>query len=365
MNKQIDGKDYTLHLGDCLKNIKKLDDNSVALIIGDLPYFRVKSDDWDNQWQAVDDYLKWVEALCSEWHRVLMHNGSLYVFATPHLSARVEVVMSQTFNILNHITWVKDEGWHKKAKPETLRSYFPATERIIFAEIPGTDGVTVGEMAYMREIGKERDFLFEPIRQYLSGERDRAGLTTRQIAVEYQKKTGSRTVTGMAGHWFELSQWSLPTEENYNWLRETFRALTGSGDFLKKEYEALKKEYEALRRPFNTTTDLPYTDVWTYSTVQPYNGKHPCEKPLQMMIDIITISSRPGDCVLDCVMGSGVSGEAAAMMGRSYIGMDITPMWFYAASERISSAYKKFTGTPYSQEKVIVNNTATTQLPLL
>ena len=42
-----------------------------------------------------------------------------------------------------------------------------------------------------------------PIRAYLAAERDRAGFTTRRVAEAFQVKSSSRTVTGMAGHWFE------------------------------------------------------------------------------------------------------------------------------------------------------------------
>jgi adenine-specific DNA-methyltransferase len=116
-----------------------------------------------------------------------------------------------------------------------------------------------------------RGFVFEPIRAYLDSERDKAGFTIREVAENFQRKTGSRTVTGMAGHWFTSVQWVLPTEENYLWLRNLFGV-----ESLRLEYESLRLEYESLRRPFNVTADVPYTDVWTFPTVQQKSWESPC-----------------------------------------------------------------------------------------
>ncbi|UZQ07861.1 DNA methyltransferase [Escherichia coli] len=50
----------------------------------------------------------------------------------------------------------------------------------------------------------------------------------------------------------------------------------------------------SLRRYFGVTAQVPYTDVWTHKPVQYYPGKHPCEKPAEMLQQIISASSRPG-----------------------------------------------------------------------
>ncbi|MCX2959844.1 MAG: site-specific DNA-methyltransferase, partial [Serratia symbiotica] len=74
---------------------------------------------------------------------------------------------------------------------------------------------------------------------------------------------------------------------------------------LSHEYRDLCLKFESLRRPFSVSIDVPYTDVWTYKPVHFYPGKHPCEKPTDMLKDIINASSRPGDLVADFFMGSG------------------------------------------------------------
>ena len=319
--------------GDCLELMRALPDRSVDLIATDPPYYKVKGEAWDRQWDTPSAFLAWFDLLAEQWQRILRPNGSLYTFASPQMGARVEVLLRERFNVLNNITWRKEQGRHKAACKEDLRSFFPASERIIFAEHKGADNMAKGEAGYAAKCNELRGFVFEPLRAYLASERDRAGFTTRKVAEAFQRKSGSRTVTGMAGHWFEAQQWALPTAANYAWLRDLF----GAGS-LPREYEDLRREYEDLRRPFSVTADVPYTDVWTYPTVSTRKGKHPCEKPLAMMEDIIRASSRPGAIVLDPFMGSGVTGEAAVRLGREFIGMEAGAEYFASACARIYAA---------------------------
>jgi adenine-specific DNA-methyltransferase len=286
-----------------------LADNSVDLIATDPPYYKVKGEQWDRQWSTAEGFLSWLDLVLTELHRLLKPNGSLYMFASPQMASRVEVLISQRFNVLNHITWQKPPYSTKAemSKKSDLRAYFPSSERVIFAE-----------------------HKTEHARAYLDGERKRAGLETSDIAKAYQKKTGTRTVTGMARHWFYPAQWELPTEDNYEWLRYTMSALNHGGRYL-------ERDYKDIARPFNVSADVPYTDVWTFKTVNAYPGKHPTEKPLAMMRHIIAASSREGATVLDCFMGGGTTGKAAQELGRNFIGIEKDAKYFAQAQRRIEN----------------------------
>ena len=313
--------------GDCLTEMAKLPARSVDLILTDPPYFKVKSDAWDRQWEKPAEFLKWLDAIASEWQRILKPNGSLYCFASPQMSARVECQIMERFRVINHIVWSKPSGIHKRQCKEELRSFFPSTERIIFAEHYGADNMAKGEAGYMAKCDELRGFLFEPLRSYLVAERDRAGHTTKTICEALKCTTAS--------HYFSKSQWALPTEKHYQSMRELFNR-SGSFEYLRKDYEDLRKDYEDLRRPFSVSASVPYTDVWTFETVQGYKGKHPCEKPQKLLRHIIEASSRPGDVVLDCFLGSGSTGIACRELGRKFIGIELDPEYFRKASEAIN-----------------------------
>ena len=78
-----------------------------------------------------------------------------------------------------------------------------------------------------------------------------------------------------------------------------------------------------MRRPFAVSVDVPYTDVWQFAPVAYYPGKHPCEKPQDLMRHTIQSSSREGQVVADFFMGSGATGKAAVSLGRQFIGVEL------------------------------------------
>jgi site-specific DNA-methyltransferase (adenine-specific) len=312
---------WTIHDGDCLHVMRGMADNSVDAIVTDPPYFKVKGDAWDRQWDKPTQFLAWLDTIAEQWQRLLKPNGSLYCFASPRMAARVECQMAERFNVLNRICWAKgggnakSGGWWAQQSKETMRTFFPESEYIV-----------KGEAGYVNKCDELRGFVFEPLRAYLDSERQRACVTPRQVN-EYTK-------TQMAGHWFTRVQWALPTATHYSAIRDLFDSTGGQYlrreyedlrreyEDLRREYEDLRREYEDLRRPFSVTADVPYTDVWTFPTVQHYKGKHPCEKPLAMMEHIIRASTRPGAVVLDCFAGSGATGEACISLGREFVGIE-------------------------------------------
>jgi adenine-specific DNA-methyltransferase len=348
-----DGRMRLIH-GDCMDLMATLPDSSINAIITDPPYFKVVDDTWDHAWDSRKEFLQWLAGIADEWKRVLISNGSLWCFAYPDVSAHIEVMLSERFNVLNEIVWKKNTGRWQKACKEDQRSYFPQTERIVFAEHYGADNWAKGETGYVAKCDELRGFVFEPLRAYLAGERDRSGWTTRRVAEAFQKRTGSRTVTGMAGHWFEQVQWTLPTQANYEWLRELFNRngreylrkeyeeLRKEYEELRKEYEELRKEYEELRRPFDCSQYKYTTDVWEYSA-EPAdaNGRHPCQKPLALMGQIVGSSTRRDDLILDCFVGSGSTAVAAYQAGRRFIGAELDADYFNAAVARIEKAMQQ------------------------
>lgn len=328
-----------------MEGMKKMPDHCVDLILTDPPYKGVKTEAWDNQWKSDEAYLDWLRDLAVEWKRILKPNGSVYVFASPQMRAKVEIVIGETFKTLNTITWLKGKqggsGLWSKCCKEQLRQYFPRTEAIIFAE--SDDG-------YSRNCGRLKSQVLEPLRAYLDGERKRAGVSTTAIsnwfaAHGYPKHSVAR-------HAFSRSQFALPNRENYERLQRCLRelssdpevsgrsyeALSQDYEVLKRDYASLKKEFDELRRYFRVTKEVPYTDVWEFSPVQYYEGKHPCEKPLEMIKHIVAASSRPGDVVFDPFAGSATTLVASIELGRRAIGFELGADYLPHATARIKAA---------------------------
>ena len=66
--------------------------------------------------------------------------------------------------------------------------------------------------------------------------------------------------------------------------------------------------------------------------------KHPTEKPIWLMERYVANSSQHQDTILDPFMGSGTTGVACIKRGRKFIGIEIDPVHFDAACQRIETA---------------------------
>lgn len=84
------------------------------------------------------------------------------------------------------------------------------------------------------------------------------------------------------------------------------------------------------------------------------DNPHPCAFPLEIASRPIGSSCPPGGIVLDPFSGSGTTAVAAKMLGRKFIGIDISPEYCEIARARLQSVD---TGVPVKESK-------TGQLPL-
>ncbi len=65
--------------------------------------------------------------------------------------------------------------------------------------------------------------------------------------------------------------------------------------------------------------------VWSINTPRPGEkrfGKHPTQKPIDLLRRIVLASTKRGDLIVDPFTGSSTTGIAAYMYGRKYIGVD-------------------------------------------
>lgn len=63
---------------------------------------------------------------------------------------------------------------------------------------------------------------------------------------------------------------------------------------------------------------------------------HPTTKPLPLMRELVTLFSNPGELVLDPFAGSGSTGVACSMLGRRFLGWELSPDYHAIASRRLA-----------------------------
>lgn len=299
--------------GNSLDLIRLIPDKSISLILTDPPYHATKKKNiyGDTHFEKDQHYLEWMKEYSKEWRRILKPNGSFFCYCDSSMSARLEVLFSEDFNILSHIVWTKPnepgfDGWKGKMKKESLRQWYPHSERIIFAE-PAIDG-----NLHRSSFG-----------EFLRENRLKCGLSGHQLT----ELTGAY---GKVNHGGAVSNWeagrNTPSREQYEKICKAF-LNTGKIDFM--------PPYEDVIRPFIMDGSKEFTDIWTFPSVRPYKGKHPAEKPLDMLQHAIEATTYPDDIVLDCFAGSGSTAMAAASLGRKSISIEIEEKWIEAISTRM------------------------------
>lgn len=83
--------------------------------------------------------------------------------------------------------------------------------------------------------------------------------------------------------------------------------------------------------------DKQMTDVWHLPAVARWEkscGKHPTQKPLELLARLIIASTHPGDWILDPFNGSGTTGIAANLLKRKFLGIDICKEYLELSKSR-------------------------------
>lgn len=64
---------------------------------------------------------------------------------------------------------------------------------------------------------------------------------------------------------------------------------------------------------------------------------HPSQKPLELISNLLLMSTDEGDTVLDPFVGSGTTAVAAAAQGRRFIGIELSPAYVEMAKNRLEA----------------------------
>lgn len=273
------------------------------------------------------------------WRDWLADNGSLYIWGNPPDLWRLWYLGGldrEELTVRNEIVW--DKGSVFGMRSAGAHSFPPATERCLFL------------MRGQQFLGNQNigDYWegYEPLRAWLEAERDRAGMTNRDV--------NSLTNTQMAGHWFSKSQFAPISKMHYETLRAAAagRAFTERyDDLFARMFPAIREggnEYrrslsESLResRSFFDNTHDTMTDVWQFPrAVGDERFGHATPKPVAMVIRALKSSSETNDVIGVPFSGTGPEFIAGEQTGRACAGMELDPGYCQVIIDR----WEAFTG---------------------
>ncbi len=87
------------------------------------------------------------------------------------------------------------------------------------------------------------------------------------------------------------------------------------------------------------TFDESFWSVMPPKSAEKIYGKHPTQKPIQLLDRIVLASSKKGDIILDPFNGSGTTGIAAYREGRKYIGIELDEEYLKVSIKRLKDEF--------------------------
>lgn len=287
-----------IYCGDCTQLIKEIDNNSIDLILSDIPY-GISVENWDvlhnntnsallgtspaqiqagkifqkrgkplNGWSEADkkipmEYYNWVCSWVNEWLRVIKPGGSVFVFAGRRLAHRCICAFEDAgFIYKDMIGWDKQKAAHRA---QHISCVFDRRQDYVTSE--KWEGWKVGNLRPV----------FEPILWFMKPYK--IGGTLADNVIEY-----------------EVGAYNEKILEKYN----------------------------------QKTNNLFFIE-----SKDSDKGLHPTQKPLKLMELLIELTTTKKQIVLDPFAGSATTLVASYNLDRHFIGFEKSKEYFDIAKQRI------------------------------
>lgn len=320
--------------GDCMELLPNIPDNSVDLVLCDLPYGTT-----DCKWDKVLP----MDELWKEYRRLLKCNGVAALFSAQPFTTTLINSNRQAFRYCWY--WVKNTTTgYAYARYQPMRKIEEVA--VFVCNVPGRDNT-----------GKHKE-----LREYMREELRASGHTRAYI----DKLLGNC----MSSHYFTGGgQFTIPTREQWEKIQAGTGRFSRSWEDVRKEYEREIGREGTRKQTYNPqgikiaekqrqrrkkaiprgetaykmdTLGKAYTTKYTNwpQNVLYFNterGLHPTQKPVPLLEYLVKTYTNPGDTVLDNCMGSGSTAIACMRTGRHFIGMEKDPKYFQTALKRVNA----------------------------
>jgi len=261
-------------------------------------------------------YLVMMAARLIEMRRVLKPNGSLFLHCDASASHYLKIVMDEIFDgtFLNEIIWKRSTG-------KSLMTRRLPTNHDVLLVYAGEGNTWNEDAAFLP---------YDPNR------------LPEKTAEKYCHIDGD-------GRRYQLDNLINPNPDRPNltyeflgvtrvwrWTRERMQQAYDRGLIV----QSAPGRVPRLKRYLDEQRGMPLDDVWT--DIPPLNSQaqerlgYQTQKPKALLERIIKLASKPGDTVMDPFAGCGTAIEAAQVLGRRWIGIDITVLAIDVVERRLN-----------------------------
>lgn len=266
--------------GDCLAELKKIEDCSIDLIYLDPPFYTQKKQilskmkneklekyEFEDSWKNIDEYLDYLKLRLIECKRVLKNTGSIFLHCDRNACHYLKTIMDNIFGFDNFRSEII---WYYKRWSNSKKGLLNSHQNIYF-------------------YSKTKDYKFNTFYTNYS-------LTTNLDQILQNRKKDINGIT------------VYETDKNGN----------------------IVNNYDKKGVPLSDVWEIPYLNP----KAKERNG-YPTQKPILLLEQIIKIASNENDIVLDPFCGSGTTLAAAKLLNRHYIGIDASKDAIKLCEERL------------------------------
>ena len=312
----------TLLIGDCRNILPTLEAKSVQCVVTSPPYYKLRdygAEEQIGQEDTVEEYVKNLVDVFREVKRVLKDDGTLwlnlgdsYAGSNKNRNAAGESYMlkdgcrdsTHTGRRMGIIKPTPLSGW---LKPKDL---IGVPWRVAFAL--QEDGW------YLRQdiIWHKPNVMPEAVKDRCTKSHEYIFLLSKSKNYYFNAEAIKEPVVSIKGN------------------NKTFR---NGGVYTKGQsyFNSKKIEAETHGNKPNESSKRNKRDVWTIPT-HPYKGAHFATFPLKLVIPCILAGSRKEDVILDPFFGSGTVAEAASLLNRNWIGIELSSAYQNLYKKRLA-----------------------------
>jgi len=252
-----------LILGDCITELKKIEQDSIDLIYLDPPFFTQKTQSlssngkeylFDDKWDNINVYKNYIQERLKECKKLLKNTGSIFLHCDRSASHYLRIALDEIFGVDN---FQSEIIWSYKRWSNAKKGLLNGHQVIFF-------------------YSKTKKFKFNTAYTDYS--------PTTNIDQIFQKRV--RDKNG----------------------KTIYKTLENGDSELMEEKKG-----------------VPLSDVWEIPYLNPKakeRAGYPTQKPILLLERIIKLVTNEGDTVLDPFCGSGTTLVASHLLKRKYIGID-------------------------------------------
>lgn len=281
------------------------------------------TDIWTN-----DEYLQFMYERLVLIRELLSDDGSLYLHCDWHKSSHLRLILDEIFgadNFRNEIIWQRRAGLLNQT-----RQYGASTDTILF--------YTRSEnYVWNQQFTKSNTEVYIEERFKYVDENGRRYRLSPIVSPSYSPTL----IYEYKGYQPPQNGWSLSPQ-----TMERFDA-EGKLYFPKDKTQRIQRKQYLDEWEGRVVQNL-WNDIPPVNPVAKERLNYPTQKPEALLKRVIEASSRPGDIVFDCFMGSGTTQAVAMKLGRRFIGADINLGAVQTTTKRLLSIVQNLQPTPQS-----------------